>query len=90
MFCNYKKESCPDQFADKVKCDDCRCWMDKSDAKRLEVSADWLVYDEYYCQAHKKPYSRTKRYYLKDTAIWKFFAEVEVNESGVPIKNPTK
>lgn len=50
-------EKCPDPFKDKVKCAECRCWLDKSDAYKVENYGFYGSYDEYFCRTHKKPYN---------------------------------
>lgn len=30
------KPQCPDPFKDKVKCETCKCWVDKKDAQEIK------------------------------------------------------
>lgn len=84
------KESCPDPFKNKVKCEVCRCWIDLSDAKSVEVFTDeWCggfspSYTQNYCHAHAKPYRRI-HYYFKQDKKAQYFGEVEMTEDGKPI-----
>ena len=52
-------EKCPDPFANKVKCETCKCWLDRDDASRVKIFLDghydYRVY--FYCPIHKKPYN---------------------------------
>jgi len=77
------KKTCLDPFADKVKCYECRHWIDKSDAQKVEASG-FYDGDRWYCQLHKKPYSRVRTYAFADLAT-RFFGEVEMNKDGTPI-----
>lgn len=71
----------PDPFADKVKCSECRHWVDRSDAQRISHSAYGYSFDEFYCPTHKKPYSRSS-----STGMgWRYFGEIEMTEDGKPI-----
>lgn len=97
MFNLFKKHVCPepvcpDPFADKVKCEVCKCWIDKEDAFSVNgvknddaLRAMFLSYypmyeteryPKWYCRSHKKPYSSKKG--------GRFYAEIEVNEDGTP------
>ena len=82
-----KKElKCPDPFKDKVKCRECRCWLDKSDSHEVDVC--YGMDTQYYCHAHKKPYSRIilPGWYgvLGDSAP-RYFGEVQMTEGGIPV-----
>lgn len=85
--CEHK---CPDPFADKVKCVECKFYLDKSDAQKVEVFqepyygiAGWDDGERviYFCPAHKKPYDRHIRWpserFIKNN--------VEVSEKGKQI-----
>jgi len=84
MFCKRQQEnlerSIPDPFADKVKCETCKCWVDKKDAQIQSGISFMGRYSDYYCQAHKKPYDRMINcfppIYLK---------ELSVDENGEPV-----
>lgn len=94
---NEKEEcECPDPFKDKVKCDECRCWIDKKDAQKVEYYNDgycggfYPYHEFFYCQSHKKPYSKKKLINTgtRGTSEQKvmYFGEVEMDENGNPIK----
>lgn len=68
-----------------VSCEECKCILYK-------VNAEKVIYnhrDIYYCQAHKKPYSRVLhvegwlRADGKDDVH--YYAEVEVTKEGTPL-----
>ena len=71
-------------FEDKVKCEECKHWIDKGDAQRIEVR---VLYhfdensDEFYCNMHKKKYDRK----IISTSNISYFKEISVNENGEPI-----
>lgn len=71
---------CPDPFKDKVKCHECKHWIDKSDAHKVEVNSYYAV-TEYYCPMHKKPYTR------KISCMYpvSYYGEVGMDEDGTPI-----
>ena len=88
---DYKQSIKPEPSPETVKCEECKCLIEKNDAHKVVNSGhylnlssyimydDKLVYgDKYYCISHKKPYTRT----LYDRY---FSAEVEVTRSGEPI-----
>lgn len=82
------KENCPDPFEDKVKCEECRCWIDLSDAKIVEVVYDvWGGDKKNYCHAHAKPYQKVHYYSTQDKKP-QYFGEVEMTEDGKPIAHP--
>ena len=72
-------------FKDKVKCEECKHWIDKGDAQRIEVDLRSYFYDnskdEFYCNMHKKKYDRKIIY---ASSIF-YFKEMLVNENGEPI-----
>lgn len=81
-----------------VSCSECHCLLYKTNASVVEGS--WGA-KFYYCDTHKKPYSReavvwswdTNRNFHKDCAghyINKYYAELEVDKKGKPITNKTK
>ncbi len=47
----------PDPFADKVKCEECKHWIDKKDASSVSYFS-WTRETNWYCPMHKKPYTR--------------------------------
>ena len=82
---NIFRKKCPNPFTDKVKCDECKCWLDKDDAYMVEdVIPSPSFYSTYgysiilyYCNTHKKPYIKTK-----GTDKW---AMIKVDDNGEPI-----
>lgn len=89
MWFNKKeKEEVKDQFADKVKCEDCKHWVDKSECQEVENEhRDFDFYANgkrdyfYYCPMHKKPYDSI----YKIVTIWNYYKKMEVDENGEPI-----
>lgn len=75
----------PDPFADKVKCETCKCFLDRRDAQQVKVYG-YLPITEYYCQVHKKPYSEVSMNHFP----FKYFALVEVDRDGIPITSKKK
>lgn len=77
-------KKCPDPFKDKVKCEKCKCWLDKSDAQEVRIEGGMVVFSEFYCPIHRVPYDRVRydgHFYLPPH----FYREVEVLEDGTPI-----
>ncbi len=70
-------------FTDKVKCGECRCWLDKSDAFPVDVNVGLVVI--YYCCPHKKPYRRVLTSGMFGESRIKYFGEVEMDSMGMPI-----
>ena len=79
--------------SEKVKCDECKHWVDKEDAQEITHES---YYDDffsqqtidYYCPMHKKPYEVVKSYIGGDIVYSKLIPEhyIEVNEKGQEIK----
>lgn len=81
-----KKPQCPDPFADKVKCDECKHWIDKSDAQEVHVmNSPWRDGNtlEYFCPQHKKNYTKKR--------VWgyginnEYYQTMVVSEDGTPV-----
>lgn len=82
-----------DPFEDKVKCYECKHWIDKSDAQVVGFTRVYSFNDRYdckiyFCPMHKKSCDRifqnnctTKRYFKTIPAH-----EIEVDEHGKEIK----
>lgn len=77
---NKEKEGFPDPFADKVKCDECKHWIDKSDAQQVSCTGLYNFIRSY-CPLHKKPYSKVTKW----SHPYRYFGELEMNEEGIPI-----
>jgi len=62
---------------DTVSCEICKCLLKKDDAKEVNTRTDMGSLSWYYCQTHKKPYTR----------IWSglYFGQVEMTEDGTPV-----
>lgn len=75
---------CKNQFKDKVKCKECKCWLDKYDAQVVSVQLglySTFKDEEYYCNTHRKPYKKVICRVDKDI----FIEEIEVDKDGEPI-----
>lgn len=72
---------CPNPFANKVKCNECKAWIDKTDASTVKSFGLFGETADYYCPVHKKPYARYILAYPNNI----YFAEIEVDEDGVPV-----
>lgn len=72
---------CPDPFADKVKCGQCKCWVDKSDASQVTCFGLFGIVVQWYCPTHKKPYS----WYTQGTPTNSYYGEVSMTADGVPV-----
>lgn len=88
-FFSKDKEVCEDPFKDKVKCGECRCWIDKSDASVV----DWNGYSsDYYCPTHAKPYERVLCDHFG--SVVRYYSSIEVTREGTPVgyvkEKPTK
>lgn len=83
-----------DPFEDKVKCDECKHWIDKRDAKIVRRTYEgWHdLGEEIYCPMHKKSYDRTDEFRDIDRKIKVCYFktlpehEIEVDENGNEIK----
>lgn len=71
-----------------VSCETCKCLLYKSDARMVLVNG----VEVYYCQAHKKPYTRIRggaQQYdwgsVTDYTPIRYFGEVEMTEDGTPV-----
>lgn len=74
--------ACPDPFVDKVKCEECKHWIDRDDASK--VKAHHLLsrpFDEWYCPMHKKPYDEKTTYIYPH----RYYGRVEMEEDGTPV-----
>ena len=78
-----KKERCQNPFADKVKCEECKCWLDKSDAIPVDTSTIYGNGALYYCCSHKKKYKKV--IYLDVPPYIIYIGEIQVDDSGEPI-----
>lgn len=73
-----KEKKCPDPFADKRKCAECKAYFDLDDMSPVCLDG---MYTEFYCPAHKKPYTK---YNFAFSGVY-YFAEMQVDENGTPI-----
>ena len=85
MFNKHKVERViVDCFEGKVKCSECKCWLDKKDA-HLVTNESYLIgygkWEDYYCQAHKPKFSKTA--YLN--RVNHYYREVETDFKGEPL-----
>ncbi len=74
---------CPDPFKDKVKCTECKHWIDKSDASSV-LHRGGIYYSQFidwYCPMHKKPYTR----YIMAFPNNLYYGEVRMEEDGTPV-----
>jgi hypothetical protein len=78
-----EKQELPDPFKNKVKCEECKHYIDKSDAQEVKIftSILWDVNYKFYCPMHRRPYSRIDKY----LGLRRYFNEMEVTEEGEPI-----
>lgn len=75
----FKKEQ-----VEQEKCHDCGAYIDK--INKVVVEGIWLEVDErFYCGKCKKPYIKIKNLYSLGVPT-KYFAELEVDENGKPVK----
>lgn len=79
-------KKCSDPFANKVKCETCKHWLDKDDTKKVPVFYSHNGYEIfqdnlYYCPEHKKHYE--KKVLSKDK--YRFYNLLEVDLNGNPI-----
>lgn len=74
-------EACPDPFKDKVKCEECKCWLDKYDAKKLTVYGVFGKYENLYCKSHAPKYDEMHTFSPDIT----YFGRCEVSKDGTPI-----
>lgn len=74
-------------FKNKVKCEECKLWLDKEDAYVVKHDTLNLFYSNlfltlYYCPKDKKPYTRSKYVSFENN---KYYAELEVEKDGTPV-----
>jgi hypothetical protein len=86
---NFKKQEQKDCFANKVKCQECKCWLDECDAYKTELKVPYSLStrSEFYCFPHRKKYNEI--HYHEDypeVSNLKYFGSVEMDEEGNPIK----
>lgn len=77
---NKKTMDCPDPFEDKVKCEECKCWLDIEDSQAIRANYGQV----YYCGVHRKSYSRI----VSDNPFRtnnRYFREIECDKDGNPI-----
>lgn len=72
---------CPDPFADKVKCYECKLWTDKTDASKVSGLGMFGLINDWYCPTHKKPYTRI----IRASPNSLYFGEVLMEEDGTPV-----
>lgn len=79
------KTQCPDPFKNKVKCEECKHYVDKYDAQEIKENTRSLYWDGtktlYYCPMHRKPYQRVRH----SSYGTSYYAEVQVEEDGTPL-----
>lgn len=78
------KEPTKVEQEDKVKCNECKCWLSKADAQTVEFLSTGISFGysyHYYCKSHRKPYTRL----LLSSLDRIYFKEIEVDEKGEPI-----
>lgn len=86
----FRKQECPDPFKDKVKCEECKHYVDKSDAQEMKTGSklDFIGDDlrrvteyVYYCPLHKRKYDRKSSGWCGSY----YYKEMSVDENGEPI-----
>jgi hypothetical protein len=81
MFCKQK-----DPFADKVKCEVCKHWIDKVDAQKVKKVWEGrysTTDDLFYCPEHKRPYD--KMFTSLCSIGITYFKTMIVSEDGTPV-----
>ena len=68
------------QNLETVKCEECKCLLEKRDAQEVDFRAFMVDSQNYYCEVHRKPYSSVTDFVGK-----KYFGEVEMDKDGTPI-----
>lgn len=89
MFGKKPSPECPDPFANKVKCEECKHWIDKIDAQEV-IQRDMpnislFLFDSgisklYYCPKDRKPYEEHDAR-AKDS----YYKKIEVTVEGIPV-----
>jgi len=67
-----------------IKCENCRCWLERKDAQIISVYSEVFNFEEYYCRKCKQPYSEVKLFSYSDIPN-KYFKKIEVTEDGEPV-----
>lgn len=81
------EKSYPNPFADKVKCDECRCWLDKNDAHKVNMYHFIGHTELYFCGAHRKPYNEKVHNGIDGI---QYFGRMRMNEDGTPYTGKKK
>lgn len=73
-----------DPFENKVKCEECKLYTDKSDAQKVkETNTRYYEQAEiYYCKAHKVPYDEC---FTNRAGLCFYFKRMEVDKDGTPL-----
>lgn len=72
-----------DPFEGKVKCDECKHYIDRYDAQKVTIDSYMCGRSEIcYCPVHKKPYDQIDRY--SNIPIY-YKTMMRVSEEGIPI-----
>lgn len=72
---------CPDPFKGKVKCQECKHYIDKSDAQKISYISMYGGREFFYCPMHKKPYDEYTCFRMNTH----YYRKLLVNEEGEPI-----
>lgn len=72
---------CSDPFKDRVKCQECKHWIDRSDASIVKTVSSWGIHEYWYCPMHKKSYNSFFSGHPKNI----YFGEVQMEEDGTPV-----
>jgi len=75
-----------DTFADKVKCAECKHWIDKSDSFPVTVNAPFADSVQHYCPMHKKPYDEV--WYSSFALPAVYYGRTKMTSDGTPITKP--
>ena len=79
-----------DPFENKVKCEECRLYTDKSDAQKIKKTRTYShpfgAYSKtkeiYYCKSHNVPYDEC---FGDATDTLFYFKHMEVDKDGTPV-----
>lgn len=86
----FKKEVEKKETEEQTKCADCGAFIDKINEVKVVMESFYFFSDDYfflfYCGKCKKPYNQVKRFGPSRDIPNKYYATIEVDEQGNPLK----
>jgi len=81
----FKKIEIKQVKSEQVKCEECKHWVDTSDAHMVRRYSPLGMFEQYYCPMHKKPYNEViVGFFPYSEGAW-YFGRVKMTEDGTPV-----